>query len=112
MAKAKAVSGAKAQVTVAPVKIEVARIHVLQGNKGSTKAFADVTVADAVTIQGFRVVDGDKGLFVSFPQNQSKDGRYYMTTKPATRDIRNAIEDAVMTAYTEATAVKAVPVAA
>jgi len=34
---------------------------------GKIVAFADVVVAEGITIRGFRVVDGDNGLFVAVP---------------------------------------------
>ncbi|NTV30046.1 MAG: hypothetical protein HGA80_08215 [Candidatus Omnitrophica bacterium] len=44
---------------------------------GSLKAFADVAVNDALVIKGIRVVSGKKGLFVSMPQEQGKDNKWY-----------------------------------
>jgi DNA-binding cell septation regulator SpoVG len=34
---------------------------------GKILAFADVLVADGMIVRGFRVVDGDKGLFAAVP---------------------------------------------
>lgn len=31
-------------------------------------AFADVRLSEGITIKGFRVIDGDKGLFAAVPQ--------------------------------------------
>jgi len=44
---------------------------------GKLKAFADVAVNDALVIKGVRVLDGKKGLFVSMPQEQGKDNKWY-----------------------------------
>ena len=44
---------------------------------GNLKAFADVSVNDALVIRGIRLVEGKKGLFVSMPQEQGKDNRWY-----------------------------------
>ena len=44
---------------------------------GSLKAFADVSINDAIVIKGVRVLEGKKGLFVSMPQEQGKDNKWY-----------------------------------
>ena len=44
---------------------------------GNLKAFADVCVNDTLVIRGIRLVEGKKGLFVSMPQEQGKDNRWY-----------------------------------
>lgn len=44
---------------------------------GGLKAFADVSVNDVLVIRGIRLVEGKKGLFVSMPQEQGKDNKWY-----------------------------------
>jgi stage V sporulation protein G len=44
---------------------------------GRLKAFADVGVNGALIIKGVRVVEGRTGRFVSMPQEQGKDNRWY-----------------------------------
>ncbi len=57
--------------------ISVSRIYRLEG-ESKLKAFADISVA-GMTVKGFSVVDGSKGLFVSMPRHQGKDGKWYDT---------------------------------
>ena len=44
---------------------------------GGLKAFMDVSVNDALLIRGVRLLEGKKGFFVSMPQEQGKDNRWY-----------------------------------
>jgi stage V sporulation protein G len=44
---------------------------------GKLKAFADVAINDALIIKGVRVLEGKKGIFVSMPQEQGKDNKWY-----------------------------------
>ncbi|MFH0754316.1 MAG: septation protein SpoVG family protein [Candidatus Omnitrophota bacterium] len=44
---------------------------------GNLKAFADVAVNGVLVIRGVRLVEGKKGLFVSMPQEQGKDNKWY-----------------------------------
>ena len=44
---------------------------------GSLKAFADISVNDALVIKGVRVLEGKKGLFVCMPREQGMDNKWY-----------------------------------
>jgi stage V sporulation protein G len=44
---------------------------------GNLKAFADVCVNGVLVIRGVRLVEGKKGMFVSMPQEQGKDNKWY-----------------------------------
>lgn len=80
-------------------EIQVSRIHRIEG-ESKLKAFADVTFA-GVVVKGFSVVDGSKGLFVSMPRHQGKDGKWYDTVYPTTRELKAQLCEAVLTAYKE-----------
>ena len=80
------------------LNLEVSRIHKLDGS-GATKAFCDLSVLDSFVIKGLRVVEGEKGLFVSMPREEGKDGKWYNTVVPATREIKDEIEKLVLEAY-------------
>jgi stage V sporulation protein G len=78
--------------------IQVQRIYKLANNQ-SLKAFADISVNDALLIKSIRVVNGKNGLFVSMPQEQSKDKKWYDSVRCLTKEIREQIMEAVLAAY-------------
>lgn len=80
------------------LKLEVARMHKLDGS-GSTKAFCDLSILDSLVIKGLRVVEGEKGLFVSMPREEGKDGKWYNTVIPLKRELKDEIEKLVLEAY-------------
>ncbi|MCX5680121.1 MAG: SpoVG family protein [Candidatus Omnitrophica bacterium] len=80
------------------LKLEVSRLHKLDGT-GSTKAFCDLSVFDSFVIKGLRIVEGEKGLFVSMPREEGKDGKWYNTVIPLKREIKDEIERLVLEAY-------------
>ena len=80
------------------VELKVKRIHRLDG-EGTLKAFCDVAVAGTFLIKGVRVVEGKKGLFVSMPQEAGKDGNWYDTVIPLTKEARQQISDLALSAY-------------
>ena len=66
---------------------------------GHTRAYADITLDGCLLIKGLRVVEGaGGGLFVAFPSQRGRQGRYYDLVVPldaATREyIRTTIIDA------------------
>ncbi|MCU0666569.1 MAG: SpoVG family protein [Candidatus Omnitrophica bacterium] len=79
--------------------IAVSRIYKIDGET-KTKAFVDVALS-GVVVKGLRVVDGSKGLFVGMPRHQGKDGKWYDTVYPTTKEIKQELSDLVLKAYQE-----------
>ncbi len=77
----------------------VKRLNKLDDSTGSLKAFCDVAVAEAVLIKGIKVVEGKKGLFVSMPREQGKDGQWYSTVIPLTKEVHRQLSEVVLRAY-------------
>ena len=82
------------------MEIRIDRIHKLSSNQ-SLKAFADITVNDALLIKGVRVLNGKNGLFVTMPQDQGKDNKWYDVVRCLNQEVRQQITDEVLTAYQE-----------
>ena len=80
------------------LKLQVSRLHKLDG-ASSTKAFCDLSILDSLVIKGLRVVEGEKGLFVSMPREEGKDGKWYNTVIPLKREVKDEIEKLVLEAY-------------
>ncbi|MCX5666358.1 MAG: SpoVG family protein [Candidatus Omnitrophica bacterium] len=79
------------------MKLEVSRLHKLVGS-GATKAFCDLSIFDSFVIKGLRVVEGEKGLFVSMPSETGKDGKWYNTVIPLNREVKDEVEKFVLEA--------------
>lgn len=85
-------------MTEAPV-FKVVRLHRLEGDS-KTKAFADIAIGDFI-VKGLRVVQGAKGLFLAMPQEKAKDGKWYNLFYPVTKESRQVLSEAVLSAYQE-----------
>ena len=55
------------------LELKVVRMHRFEG-ESKLKAFVDVAIGDFL-VKGLRVVQGNKDLFLSMPQEKSKDGK-------------------------------------
>jgi stage V sporulation protein G len=80
-------------------KLDV-RVYPIDEPKGSTLAFASVAVDDLAAIRSIRVVDSEKGIFVSMPQSQDKNEEYHDIAFPLTAELRQEISAAVLDEYT------------
>ncbi len=79
--------------------IQVSRIHKVEGDS-NLKAFVDISLA-GIVIKGLRIVNGKNGLFLGMPRHQGKDGKWYPTVYPETKEIQQELSDLVMQAYQE-----------
>ena len=78
-------------------EVQVVRLYRLE-NESKVKAFVDVSIGDFI-VKGLKVLEGKKGLFLAMPQDQAKDGKWYETCFPATKEARQKISQAVLEAY-------------
>ena len=87
------------------IKLDI-RVYPIENPQSSTRAFANVGIADLVAINGIRVVDGPKGAFVAMPQSKGKDGAYHDIAFPINGELRKELNKAVLDKYREAAAEK------
>lgn len=80
------------------MKMDVVRIHKLDGT-GPTKAFVDVELEGAFIVKGLRIVEGKDGLFVSMPREEGRDGKWYNTVVPVSREVKDTLDTMVLEAY-------------
>lgn len=70
-----------------------------QEDKGKLLAFASATIAGCFAVNGIRLMDSEKGMFVSMPQNKGGDGKYHDICCPTTKEMRQELNAAVIGAY-------------
>ena len=82
------------------LEIQVQRMYRFESDR-PLKAFADITVNDVLLIKGIKVLEGKNGLFVSMPQEQAKDKKWYDTVRCLTQDMREQVTEVVLAVYKE-----------
>lgn len=65
------------------------------------RGFVSITIDNAIAINGIRVIEGKKGMFLSFPDRKNKNGEYSDIAFPINNEAREQITEAVMKAYKE-----------
>lgn len=90
--------GAANGINAEDIKLDI-QVYPIKEPLGNTRAFASVAIDDLVAIRGVRVVEGEKGLFVTMPQSQDKGGDYHDVAFPLNGDLRKEISKAVLEKY-------------
>ncbi len=67
---------------------------------GNVRAICDLNFNDALLIRGLRVVDGQKGRFVSMPRTKGKQG-WFDLVSPIDKALKESIATAVLEAYAQ-----------
>ena len=80
------------------LEFKVVRVHKMPDGS-ALKAFIDMSVNDSLLIKGLRIVDGKGGVFVSMPQEQGKDKRWYDSILCLKPEVREDISQKVLSAY-------------
>ena len=67
----------------------------------NTKAFIDLKLDDTLVIRGLTLVEGKNGLFLSFPSEKGKDGKYYNYVYSLDKEWLKQLQDACIKKYNE-----------
>jgi len=63
------------------------------------KAYATVVFDNAFIVRDLKVIEGEKGLFVSMPSRRRKDGSFRDIAHPLNAEMRKHIEEHVVGEY-------------
>ncbi|MBI3328098.1 MAG: septation protein SpoVG family protein [Nitrospinae bacterium] len=70
------------------------------GMGGHIRAYADITLDASLLVKGLRVIEGTSGgLFVAFPAQRGRDGRYHDLVVPLDAETREYIRSTVVEAF-------------
>lgn len=81
---------------ITEVKVFLAR------EEGRLKAYATIVFDACFIIRDLKIIEGNKGLFVSMPSRKRKDGTFRDLVHPLNAEMRQTIEDAVIKEYNRA----------
>jgi len=66
---------------------------------GRLKAYATIVFDNSFIIRDLKVIEGDKGFFVSMPSRRRKDGSFRDIVHPLNSDMRSEIENMIIEEY-------------
>lgn len=68
-------------------------------DSGRLKAYATVVFDNSFIVRDLKVIEGDKGLFVSMPSRRRKDGTFRDIVHPLNSETRTMIEESIVAEY-------------
>lgn len=80
------------------MKITEVKVFPAKDN-GRLKAYATMVFDNDFIIRDLKVIEGEKGLFVSMPSRRRKDGSFRDIVHPLNADTRKSIEDSIIVEY-------------
>ena len=82
------------------MKITEIKVY-LAKDGGRLKAYATIVFENIFIIRDLKVIEGQKGFFVSMPSRRRKDGTFRDIVHPLNSETRKEIEDSVIFEYTK-----------
>lgn len=80
------------------LEIKVARIHRIEG-KGPILGYVDIVINDCLVIKGLKILEGNKGYFVTMPQEKAKDNKWYDIVRCLSPETRQYINEVVLASF-------------
>lgn len=74
----------------------------LAKESGRLKAYATVVFDNCFIVRDLKVIEGDKGFFVSMPSRRRKDGTFRDIVHPLNSETRQTIERKIVEEYQRA----------
>lgn len=81
------------------MKLTDIRIRKTNGETGNLKAYAGITIDDAIAIHDIKIIEGENGTFISMPSKKDKKGNYRDIVHPINTETRELIQVAVLEQY-------------
>lgn len=67
--------------------------------EGKLKAVVSITLDDEFVVHDIKVIEGDKGLFISMPSRKTTDGEYRDIAHPINSTTRDRIQELILSRY-------------
>jgi len=80
------------------MKITEVKIYPVE-NGGRLKAYATMVFDDSFIIRDLKVIEGEKGFFVSMPSRKRKDGTFRDIVHPLNSEMRSTVEETIVKEY-------------
>lgn len=80
--------------------MEITEVKVYPAKDGGRlKAYATIVFDNSFIIRDLKVIEGDKGYFVSMPSRKRKDGTFRDIVHPLNSEMRRDIENRIIEEY-------------
>jgi len=74
-------------------------VGIRQINVGKIRASIDIRTSEGFIIKGFKVIEGDDGLFVGMPSERTRTGKYVDLVRIEDYNLREMLSSLVLDYY-------------
>jgi stage V sporulation protein G len=92
--------------------MEITDVKVIPVDDEKLKAFVSIVFDQCFVVTDIKIIHGPKGLFVSMPSKKRKDGTFKDIAHPLNNQMRQYLEDKVLSVYKQQVAQSQTPAAA
>lgn len=82
--------------------MDITEVRITLRDEGRLRAFASITFDNWFVVRGLKIIESTNGTFVAMPSRKRGNGEYQDIAHPISREAREWLESAVITAYREA----------
>ncbi len=79
--------------------MEITDVKVIPVDDEKLKAFVSIVFDQSFVVTDIKIINGPKGLFVSMPSKKRKDGTFKDIAHPLNNQMRQYVEDKILTVY-------------
>ncbi|MCR5222120.1 MAG: septation regulator SpoVG [Lachnospiraceae bacterium] len=76
------------------------RIHKVPKD-GKIKAFVSITIDGVFVVHDIKIIEGEKGMFLSMPSHKTAEGEYRDIAHPITTEYRQSLQNMIFAKYEE-----------
>ena len=82
-----------------PMQVTACRVFLNQIDDKHLKGFASIIFNDCFAVTDLKIIYGNRGLFVAMPSRRRRDGSFRDVAHPVSKDLRDHIEEVVLSHY-------------
>ena len=86
------------------MKITDIRVRIVNNNNDKLKAVASITIDDELVVHDIKIINGEKGYFLSMPSRKTSEGEFKDIVHPIKTEVREALKAQILKAYEDALA--------
>ncbi len=82
------------------------RVSMVEDKTKKLRAFVSIVIDGCFFISDIKIIEGEKGLFLSMPSKRRRDGTFKDVAHPINTETRKMMEDVIFAKYHEDQAAK------
>ena len=79
--------------------MNITEVKIYPANEGKLKAYATMVFDNCFIVRDLKIIQSDKGYFVSMPSRRKKDGSFKDIVHPLNAETRKLIEERLIEEY-------------